>query len=186
MSKKGQIIQTAIKLFVTQGFENTPTKQISKEAKVATGTLFHHFKTKEELINEAYIHIKEKWINYNSAIDYAHLGVEDRFRKLWFSSIEWGFHNQMEVKFTFMFSNSIYITKLTKDQAEITMEPFKTILIQGIKEDIFKDIPPKVLGQICFCIYNSFLNPMFDLNMLDNNLTSKSYEVICDALKKIE
>lgn len=51
MSKQDQIIKTAIKLFVKQGFENTPTSQISKESKVAIGSLFHPFKTKNDLIS---------------------------------------------------------------------------------------------------------------------------------------
>jgi AcrR family transcriptional regulator len=44
------ILDTARKLFVSKGFLGTTTAEISGEAGIAHGTLFLHFKTKEELI----------------------------------------------------------------------------------------------------------------------------------------
>jgi AcrR family transcriptional regulator len=58
MEKKEQILETALNLFIENGFDKTPTTRIALEAGVATGTLFHHFKTKEELINALYFEIK--------------------------------------------------------------------------------------------------------------------------------
>ncbi len=58
MSKREQIFEAAVQLFTEKGFEKTPTSAISKVAGVATGTLFHHFKTKEDLINALYFTMK--------------------------------------------------------------------------------------------------------------------------------
>ena len=49
MTKKEKIFQAALRLFVKNGIDKTPTAKIASEAGVATGTLFHHFKNKEEL-----------------------------------------------------------------------------------------------------------------------------------------
>ncbi len=43
------ILQTAQRLFQEQGYEKVSTRMISKEAKVAVGTLFSHFKDKQAL-----------------------------------------------------------------------------------------------------------------------------------------
>ncbi|MGD1317767.1 TetR/AcrR family transcriptional regulator [Chryseobacterium sp. 2R14A] len=43
MDKKEILLQTALKLFVSQGFNDTPTSRIAKEAGIATGTLFYFF-----------------------------------------------------------------------------------------------------------------------------------------------
>ena len=48
--KKQSILDASLKLFVENGFHGTSTAEIAKTAEVATGTLFHYFKTKEELI----------------------------------------------------------------------------------------------------------------------------------------
>ena len=45
--KREAILDTALVLFTERGFFGTPTSMISKEAGVATGTLFFYFKTKE-------------------------------------------------------------------------------------------------------------------------------------------
>lgn len=60
MMKKQDIFDTALSLIVSQGLHATPMAQIAKEANVAAGTIYHYFKSKEEMIHELYkkIHIE--------------------------------------------------------------------------------------------------------------------------------
>ena len=44
-----KILDAALELFQEQGLEGTTTKQISRRAGIAEGTLFNYFKTKEDL-----------------------------------------------------------------------------------------------------------------------------------------
>ncbi|HWZ36255.1 MAG TPA: TetR/AcrR family transcriptional regulator, partial [Mucilaginibacter sp.] len=60
MSKQEQIQATALRLFVTDGFHGTPTAKIAAEAGVANGTLFYHYKTKEELVVALYNNIQNE------------------------------------------------------------------------------------------------------------------------------
>jgi AcrR family transcriptional regulator len=46
---KEQILSAALQLFREKGLEGTTTKEISKRAGIAEGTLFNYFKTKEDL-----------------------------------------------------------------------------------------------------------------------------------------
>jgi AcrR family transcriptional regulator len=46
---KARILEAALKLFCEKGFYKTTTKEISKKARIAEGTLFNYFKTKEDL-----------------------------------------------------------------------------------------------------------------------------------------
>ena len=59
LSTKDKIYQSALDLFARQGIQSTSTAQISKKAGVASGTLFVHFKSKQELIDTIYISIKK-------------------------------------------------------------------------------------------------------------------------------
>ncbi len=61
--KKQSILDASLRLFVENGFHGTSTAEIAKTAGVATGTLFHYFKTKEELINSLYLHAKGGMLN---------------------------------------------------------------------------------------------------------------------------
>lgn len=46
---KERILKAALELFSNKGFYQTTTKEISQKARIAEGTLFNYFKTKEDL-----------------------------------------------------------------------------------------------------------------------------------------
>ena len=71
MTKREKILQTAMNLFIDKGIQSTSTALIAKEAGVATGTLFHHFKTKEELVHALYNLIFDSLINLFVFMGYA-------------------------------------------------------------------------------------------------------------------
>jgi AcrR family transcriptional regulator len=48
-STRRAILRAALALFAEKGFYNTTTKAISRKAKIAEGTLFNYFQTKEDL-----------------------------------------------------------------------------------------------------------------------------------------
>lgn len=52
MTKKDAILQATQDLFAEKGFDGTSTAEIAQRAGVAHGTVFHHFKTKENLLLE--------------------------------------------------------------------------------------------------------------------------------------
>jgi AcrR family transcriptional regulator len=52
MQKEGvrtRIVDAALALFQTKGFDATTTRQIAKKAKLAEGTIFNYFETKEDI-----------------------------------------------------------------------------------------------------------------------------------------
>jgi len=92
-TKRDQILQTAMRLFVDKGIQATPTSRIAKEAGVATGTLFHHFSSKEDLIHALYHDIYMRIIDYQKKhLDNA-LPPEERLYQVWKLDIEWGTQN---------------------------------------------------------------------------------------------
>ncbi|WBA84680.1 TetR/AcrR family transcriptional regulator [Endozoicomonas sp. GU-1] len=59
MDRKQLILHTAIELFATNGYEKTSIATICEHAKVSKGAVFHHFKNKEELLREVFLHMAE-------------------------------------------------------------------------------------------------------------------------------
>jgi AcrR family transcriptional regulator len=49
-----RLIRTALELFTTRGFHDTTTAQIAKKAGIAEGTIYKHFSSKQQLLNELY------------------------------------------------------------------------------------------------------------------------------------
>ena len=60
--KKQAILDSALQLFVKKGFNATSTASIAKAAGVATGTLFHHFPTKKDIMSQLFLSIKQEFV----------------------------------------------------------------------------------------------------------------------------
>ncbi|EKM32923.1 bacterial regulatory s, tetR family protein, partial [Vibrio harveyi] len=59
MDKRQQIIEVATQLFAEHGFEKTPVSNICEKAEISKGLVFHHFKNKNELLREVFVHITQ-------------------------------------------------------------------------------------------------------------------------------
>ncbi len=59
MSKKNAILLTATHLFAHKGLNNTSMAELSKITGAAGGTIFHHFKNKEDLFLNVINNVKE-------------------------------------------------------------------------------------------------------------------------------
>lgn len=58
--KKDQILEAASKLFAERGFSRTSTAMLAREAGVAEGTLFRHFKSKDDIFIVLIQRLREK------------------------------------------------------------------------------------------------------------------------------
>ncbi len=61
--KKEIILETAARLFAKNGYARTSTLVLAQEAKVAEGTIFRHFKSKEELFIALIIRLRKKMLD---------------------------------------------------------------------------------------------------------------------------
>ena len=159
MTKKEQILATALTLFIENGFEKTPTSLISKEAGVATGTLFHHFKTKEELIDALYIDVKTSILREMSTGLAGKQGVKEQFRYIWESFVAWVLKYPKKFQFLNQFKESPHISGNTRQKVGETFQFFNDMMNEGKRDGIFYDLPIDLLTMIAFtnistiCLY---------------------------------
>ncbi len=61
--RRGQIADAAVRLFITNGFDKTTTRQIAKAARLSIGSLYEYFATKEDVLylvlDSIYIEIEQ-------------------------------------------------------------------------------------------------------------------------------
>ena len=66
--RKNEILDVAEKLFGTKGFDCTSTSDILDEIGIARGTLYYHFKSKEEILDAMIIRMTNRLIEKAKAI----------------------------------------------------------------------------------------------------------------------
>ena len=148
--KRDAIIKAAFKLFTERGFYGTPTSMISKEAGVATGTLFRYFTTKEDLINSAYSVAKSHMAEALKTGISDERTIEDQARRIWGNTIRWGMRNPEEFLFLEQFASSPYISKLTEKEAMSNFGFLGEFFKKGIREGIIKDARWELLAEMIF------------------------------------
>lgn len=57
---KKELLESCFNLFSKKGYNNVTMREISKEIGVSTGTLYHYFPTKEDILENMFDYIKEK------------------------------------------------------------------------------------------------------------------------------
>lgn len=143
--KKFRIFEAALKLFVEKGIDNTSTYLISKEAGVATGTMYFYFKSKVELINELYFSIKAE----NLAVSFQDLLKSslsyESIEKFWIESVEWGVNNPDKFRFMMQFDSSPYHTEETEAKFRDFGENMVKLVEDGIESKLLKDLPPQYI-----------------------------------------
>lgn len=60
-SPRGRVLRAAAHLFRTQGYERTTVRDLAKVVGIQSGSLFHHFKTKEDIL----LAVMEEGIRFN-------------------------------------------------------------------------------------------------------------------------
>ena len=63
-SARGKLLQTAAHLFRNKGFERTTVRDLASAVGIQSGSIFHHFKSKDEILRA----VMEETIHYNTAM----------------------------------------------------------------------------------------------------------------------
>ena len=78
--KKEAILNATLELISKHGFHSSPMSEVAKQANVAAGTIYHYFKSKDELICALYVSLKERTTTQLLKNDDASKNYRDRIR----------------------------------------------------------------------------------------------------------
>ncbi|QUM82720.1 TetR/AcrR family transcriptional regulator [Moritella sp. 5] len=181
-SKKTLILDAALALFTVNGFHGTTTAAIAREAKVATGTLFHHFATKEALIEALYLEVKKEFAQ--ALLQPNDHNAESRLTDIWVNGVHWLVNHPQKMAFILLCSHSLYFDK--KIQLVIWEEVlgfFTQLLNTGIRNGMIKDLPIPYLLTTCESFLLSTATYVYALPVIDQKAAiNSSINVIVDAI----
>ncbi len=145
MDNKDKILKSALKLFIREGFHGTSTAKIANEAGISNGTLFHHFKTKEDLINKLYISIKEEYKTFLLERMEPCETSKSKIKQLWLNCVEWNLENRDGATFFSMFANSPYIDKLSKEEGSRNFTFISEMFHDAINDETIINVNPNLM-----------------------------------------
>lgn len=145
MDKREQILASALTLFVEFGFHGTPTSKIAKEAGVSNGTLFHYFPTKEDLIKELYITIKNDLNQFIfSKID-PQESIEAVVKKTFIYFIYWALDNREKNHYVQQVMFSPHIFQIPEAVSKEQTQKHIQLIERAREEKIIKNLPTDLI-----------------------------------------
>ncbi|AKB27051.1 Transcriptional regulator, TetR family [Methanosarcina siciliae T4/M] len=183
--KKTALLQAALKLFTERGFHGTSTAQISKEAGVATGTLFNYFPTKEDLINGLYLDVKGKLSRIMGEDLQTQNTFHAKLKKIWYNMIEWGINNPDDFLFVGQFCSSPYITSYTREEVAKEYVFLSDLVKEGITNGDIKDYSVELITSMFYQSSRAVVNLILDYEPEDKDkVIEDGFQVVWEGLVK--
>jgi len=181
--KRQALLQAALDLFAENGFNGASTALIAKRAGVASGTLFFHFKNKEELIHSLFNEVREN-IDFEVLKDVpADLPIRERLSRMLSNLLRYFLAHPAEFKF----AEQYHFSPLNQ-QGQGFREgnrAFHGLLLQAREQQIIKDIPCLCLEAIAFGPISSLAKEYANRGTpIDDEMVRVTIAACWDGLKR--
>lgn len=143
--KKEAIFQAMLELISKHGFHSSPMSEVAKKADVAAGTIYHYFKSKDELICALYTRLRENFVENLLRTDDVNKPFKERFRNFYLQMIDAAVKNPKEFYFLEQFANSPFFSAIPKNEITRLEQPIYDFLRKAVFTQAVRDIPPKIL-----------------------------------------
>lgn len=148
--RRDQFLNAALKLFVSQGIQNTSTAAIAKEAGAASGTLFLYFPTKQDLIHELVLKISREQSDYIHTLLDRDLSVQETFFAIWNGSVHWFQQNMAAYQYVQQVRDSGIIDSSVVQESEKYFDYYYSVIQRGLIESQIKPYPIELLGSLLY------------------------------------
>ncbi len=144
--KREKFLNSALKLFVANGVQNTSTAQIAKEAGTAAGTLFLYFPTKQALLDELILKIGRQQADLiNSQLDPS-ASAREIFFMIWNNSVHWFLENMDAFCYVQQVRDSGMISETAVRESDQFFSFYYVAIQKGLQEGSIQPYPLDLVG----------------------------------------
>lgn len=177
-SKKEQILDKALHLFLEKGFDKTSISDILDSLNIARGTLYYHFESKEAIMDAIIARQAQKVIQkVEKIVDDQSLPVYDKlfalFAAMNFSDLNGG---QQMIDYLNQPQNALFHEK----NNQMIVEKISPLLAQVIEEGI-----QKTNFENPFPLYTAEMILILIIGFLDNRLADLSQEELLERMDSL-
>ena len=158
-NKIDQIFEAGLRLITREGLAGLTMAKLAKEARLATGTLYIYFTSKEELLNK----LNKKLQQESGPLFMEGYSPEEDFinglKKVWVNYIKYRIENYEKSVFMEQYYRSPYISPKEMVLAESLKKPFYQMIRRGKNEGLVrKDLDDEML----FLAMQGFIRELAD------------------------
>ncbi|HEX7712705.1 MAG TPA: TetR/AcrR family transcriptional regulator [Bacillota bacterium] len=156
-----RILDTSMKLFMSKGYEHTTIQDIIDElGDLSKGAIYHHFKSKEEIMDAVNKRLAEQGIGdlKTIAVD-SHLTGIDKLRKMILFSISAAQHEAIDKTVPSFLKNPQLLALHMRDTLGSASDLLTDVIEEGIRDGSIHATQPRELSQLILLFFNVWINP---------------------------
>ena len=138
--KIDQIFLATLLLVKQKGLAGITMSEIAGAAKIATGTLYIYFESKEKLINELFTQCRKSSVDIYFKDYDASQPFSVGLKRIWINLLEFRMNHFKESVFMDQCYHSPYITETTKDLTKKLIQPLYKLVERGKAEKELKEL----------------------------------------------
>jgi len=185
---KLKILHSALKCFGSKGIAGTSMRDICKESGLSTGALYHHFKSKDEVIAS----IASLGRDLNDELFHLHLSPEEKITELLnrvFDAYKTAFYRNASAANIHFYSESLIndeVMKLIRASYEqVRFEIIKILKELKRKKKYKKEFSPEDLADVIVSMqmgfqYQLFIMPELRIDQFKNTVRTMIFSMIRD------
>ena len=150
-----------MKLFMSKGYEHTTIQDIIDElGDLSKGAIYHHFKSKEEIMDAVNKRLAEQGIGdlKTIAVD-SHLTGIDKLRKMILFSISAAQHEAIDKTVPSFLKNPQLLALHMRDTLGSASDLLTDVIEEGIRDGSIHATQPRELSQLILLFFNVWINP---------------------------
>jgi len=146
------VLETTLRIISEKDLQATSMALISKESGVSTGSIYHYFQSKEDIIKELFRGI----VTFQGEVVlkdfYTSESIQERFHRVWKNIFSFNIKYSKAFHFLEQYSFSPYIDETTKQEAcqGGCCGAIAKLYAEAIKDQLFIELEPKIMVQMHF------------------------------------
>jgi AcrR family transcriptional regulator len=148
--KRTQFLNSALKLFVANGVQNTSTNAIAKDAGTAAGTLFLYFPSKQDLVHELILNIAREQSEYIRSLLSPTLSVRETFYTIWDGVIRWFMAHMDAYRYVQQVRDTGLIADEIVQESNQYLMYYHEAIQKGLEAEAIKPYPVELIGETLY------------------------------------
>ncbi len=173
------ILAAALELFVERGYHGTAVPAIAERAGVAAGTIYHHFASKEQLVNAVFRTWKERIAREVHTGFVATAPPREQFRAIWNRMAAFALAHEAAYSFLEFHHHGSYLDDANRVLDQGLKQFAAAVVGHAQAAGIVKPVDPVLLMELVFGAFNGMMRAHYEGRIVLDDARLAAAEQAC-------